>query len=99
MAFYLRKSFRMGPVRLNLSKSGLGVSTGVTGARIGLTSQGKAYFHAGRGGLYVRKYAPSSTPSYRQSRTVNEPVVLYEDTGVTFASSRINASSARLQAE
>lgn len=97
MGFYLRKSFRMGPVRLNLSKSGLGVSAGVTGARVGLTSQGKAYVHGGRGGLYIREYASSSKRSRGQSQTGNEPVVLYEDTGVTFAPSGIESSSASLQ--
>lgn len=54
MAFYLRKSFRAGPLRLNLSKSGLGVSAGVKEARIGLGPRG-AYVHAGRGGLYFRE--------------------------------------------
>jgi hypothetical protein len=35
MAFYIRKSFTIGPVRLNLSKSGLGGSVGTKGARSG----------------------------------------------------------------
>lgn len=99
MAFYLRKSFRMGPVRVNLSKSGLGVSAGVTGARIGITSQGKPYVHAGRGGLYIRKYASFSKGSAARSQMETGPVVLYEDTGVTFASSRIKLSSTKLQAQ
>ena len=55
MGFYLRKSFRAGPIRFNLSKSGIGASLGVTGARVGLTSQGRAYVHGGRGGVYYRK--------------------------------------------
>lgn len=54
MGFYLRKSFKAGPVRLNLSKSGLGVSTGVKGLRVGAGPKGN-YVHAGRGGLYYRK--------------------------------------------
>jgi hypothetical protein len=56
MSFYLRKHFEVGPVRLNLSKGGLGVSGGVTGARIGLSPRG-AYVHGGRHGIYYRKYA------------------------------------------
>ncbi len=56
MAFYLRKGFNFGPVRLNLSKSGVGVSGGMTGARAGLSPRG-AYVHGGRGGVYYRKYA------------------------------------------
>lgn len=58
MAFYLRKSFRAGPVRLNLSKSGFGLSGGVKGARVGLGPAG-SYVHAGRHGLYYRKYLAS----------------------------------------
>ena len=55
MGFYLRKSFRAGPIRFNLSKSGIGASFGVTGARVGLSSQGRGYVHGGRGGVYYRK--------------------------------------------
>ena len=55
MGFYLRKSFRAGPIRFNLSKSGVGASFGVTGARLGVSSRGRAYVHGGRGGLYYRK--------------------------------------------
>lgn len=54
MGFYLRKSFRAGPLRLNLSKSGLGVSAGVKGFRVGSGPRG-GYVHAGRGGLYYRQ--------------------------------------------
>jgi len=54
MAFYLRRSMRVGPFRLNFSKSGLGISGGVTGARIGMGPRG-AYLHGGRQGLYYRK--------------------------------------------
>ena len=35
MPIYLKKAFSFGPFRLNLSKSGLGLSFGVTGLRIG----------------------------------------------------------------
>lgn len=58
MGFYIRKSFRAGPVRLNLSKSGFGLSGGVKGARVGLGPAG-SYVHAGRHGLYYRKYLAS----------------------------------------
>jgi len=54
VGFYIRKSFKSGPLRLNLSKSGLGVSAGVKGARIGTGPRG-SYVHAGRGGLYYRQ--------------------------------------------
>lgn len=64
MAFYIRKSLRFGPVRFNLSKSGVGVSAGVKGFRIGSSPRGN-YVHMGRGGLYYR--ASLSSPS-RSSR-------------------------------
>lgn len=54
MATYLRKSFTFGPFRINLSKSGLGISFGLTGFRVGTGPRGP-YVHAGRGGLYFRK--------------------------------------------
>ncbi len=58
MGLYLRKSFRAGPVRFNLSKSGLGLSGGVKGARLGVGPRG-TYVHAGRHGLYYRKHLSS----------------------------------------
>jgi len=54
VGFYLRKSFGSGPVRLNLSRSGLGFSFGVKGARVGVGPRG-SYVHAGREGVYYRK--------------------------------------------
>src|SRR6266487_1461234 len=54
MSFFLRKSLRFGPVRFNLSKSGIGVSAGVKGLRIGAGPRGN-YVYAGRGGIYYRK--------------------------------------------
>jgi hypothetical protein len=53
MGFYIRKGFNFGPLRLNLSRSGLGASFGVKGARIGVGPRG-SYIHMGRGGLYYR---------------------------------------------
>jgi hypothetical protein len=64
MSFYIRKSLRFGPVRFNLSKSGVGVSVGIKGFRVGSGPRGN-YVHMGRGGLYYR--ASLSSPS-RSSR-------------------------------
>ena len=58
MGFYIRKSFRLGPIRFNLSKSGVGLSAGVRGARIGVNARRKRYIHLGRGGIYYRKSLP-----------------------------------------
>ncbi len=63
MGYYLRKSFRFGPVRLNLSKSGIGASFGVKGFRYGVRPNGSTYVHAGRHGLYYRQnLSPDSRP-------------------------------------
>lgn len=62
MGFYLRKSIRVGPVRFNLSKSGVGVSTGIKGFRVGTGPRGN-YIHMGRGGLYYRASLPSGLAS------------------------------------
>ena len=55
MGWYLRKAFRLGPLRLNLSKRGLGASVGVKGARLGVDATGKPYVAGGRYGLYFRQ--------------------------------------------
>lgn len=60
MGFYIRKSFRAGPIRFNLSKGGLGMSAGVKGARVGAGPRG-SYVHGGRHGVYYRKYMSGST--------------------------------------
>src|SRR5437667_1289755 len=64
MGFYLRKGINFGPLRLNLSRSGLGSSFGVKGARIGIGPRG-SYIHMGRGGLYYRQTLVPSSSGYR----------------------------------
>lgn len=54
MGFYVRKALKVGPLRFNLSKSGVGVSAGIKGLRLGTGPRGN-YVHMGRGGLYFRK--------------------------------------------
>jgi hypothetical protein len=54
MAWFLRKALTFGPFRLNLSKSGFGLSMGVRGARIGIGPKG-SYVHAGRHGIYFKQ--------------------------------------------
>lgn len=58
MPFYIKKSVSVGLFRFNLSKSGIGVSAGVKGFRVGTGPRGH-YIHAGRGGLYYRSSIPS----------------------------------------
>src|SRR5689334_16721594 len=54
MGFYVHKSTKIGPIRLNYSKSGVGVSAGVRGARISTGPRG-TYVTVGAGGVYYRK--------------------------------------------
>ncbi len=54
MDWFLKKSIKLGPLRLKLSKSGLEASLGVKGLRGGRGPRGN-YVHAGRKGLYYRK--------------------------------------------
>jgi hypothetical protein len=62
MGFSFRKGLNFGPFRLNLSRSGLGASFGITGARIGVGPRG-SYVHVGRGGLYYRQSLGAGRPS------------------------------------
>lgn len=59
MGFYLRKSIRVGPLRFNLSSSGVGVSAGVKGFRVGTGPRGN-YVHMGVGGIYYRATIPAA---------------------------------------
>jgi len=54
MPIYIRDSISLGPFRINLSKSGLGISAGVKGFRVGTGPRGH-YIHAGKNGVYYRK--------------------------------------------
>jgi uncharacterized protein DUF4236/double zinc ribbon protein len=54
MGWWLRKSVKMGPLRINFSKRGIGMSAGVKGLRVGTGPRGP-YIAGGRGGLYFRE--------------------------------------------
>ena len=43
MGFFYRKSIKLGPFRVNLSKSGVGGSVGGPGFRTGLSGSGRRY--------------------------------------------------------
>jgi len=62
MSFYLRKSVNVGPFRFNFSNSGIGVSAGIKGLRVGTGPRGN-YISVGRGGLYYRATLPTVQPS------------------------------------
>ena len=66
MLFYIRKSLSVGPFRFNLSKSGIGMSTGVRGFRIDTGPRGN-YIQMGRAGLYYRASLSSRATRVRRS--------------------------------
>lgn len=94
MGFYVRKSLKAGPFRFNVSKSGVGVSAGVPGFRVGSGPRGN-YVHVGRGGVYYRaslgsghgrtQAATRSRPgqSWTPEMSANEQVVMEVITGAT----------------
>jgi hypothetical protein len=84
MGFYLRKSFRAGPIRINLSTGGIGASIGVRGARVGVSSRGRAYFAGGAGGVFFRSSLSGRSSARRSSRSSAPAVPLQIETGVTF---------------
>ena len=56
MGVYFRKSIKLGPMRLNLSTRGVGMSVGVKGLRIGTRAGGRGtYISGGRQGVYFRE--------------------------------------------
>jgi hypothetical protein len=79
MGFYIRKGFNFGPLRLNLSRSGLGASVGVKGARIGIGPRG-SYLHLGRDGFYYRQsLSPVAAPQARELPTTSPPPAISAD--------------------
>ena len=59
MAWRFHKSLKIGPIRLNLSKSGIGTSIGVRGFRVGTDAKGRSYTATSipGTGIYERKYS------------------------------------------
>lgn len=101
MGFYIRKGISFGPFRLNLSRSGLGASFGVKGARIGIGPRG-SYIHMGRAGLYYRQSLRSSqAPSHNEFPVAPKAVPtddLHEITSAP-AATLVDSSAAELLRE
>jgi hypothetical protein len=55
MGYFFRRSSTFGPFRLNFSKSGIGASVGVKGARLTMTPRGTTYVTVGSHGFYYRE--------------------------------------------
>jgi hypothetical protein len=84
MSFYLRKSIRVGPFRFNLSKSGVGVSAGIKGFRLGTGPRGN-YVHMGRSGLYYRTTLPAKSNDEHQPLLDHPSEILNETELATHA--------------
>ncbi|MEX0813239.1 MAG: DUF4236 domain-containing protein [Chitinophagales bacterium] len=99
MAYYLRKALSFGPLRLNFSKSGIGLSAGVTGARVGIGPKG-AYVHGGRHGLYYRKYLSSGKKSAKADaqNLQSGSRAYFVDTGLTYGKGIPQADEAEIPA-
>ena len=73
MGWYLKKSFPFGPLRINLSKSGIGASVGVKGLRVSTGPKGRE-LNAGREGLYYRASLNSPRKSPQPNPKSTDPV-------------------------
>lgn len=72
MGFSFRKTFRFGPLKLNLSTRGLGMSAGVRGARVSVGPRG-TYVTIGRGGFVYRQRLTSNRSRSLASKTTTSP--------------------------
>jgi hypothetical protein len=91
MGFYPRTSISVGPLRFNLSSSGVGVSVGVRGLRVGTGPRGN-YVHMGLGGIYYRATMPPSKHSSHPSRMGGpRPTAPSPDPGPTIPSGTYEA--------
>ncbi len=79
MGLYFRKSKSFGPVRLNMSKSGLGLSTGIKGARLSFGSRG-TYVNLGRNGIYYRKKIGGNFKKSSKSHVIKNSPSNYKNT-------------------
>jgi hypothetical protein len=85
MGFYLRTTLKAGPFRFTLSPSGLGVSAGVPGFRVGTGPRGNYIRVAGLGTTYFGGQTPTPTARGGLPMTspapLNDGVVMHELAG------------------
>jgi hypothetical protein len=93
MSFYLRKTVKAGPFRVSLSRSGIGMSTGVPGLRVGTGPRG-SYIRVGAHGAYYRQTLSQpggrnrpaqrpASPGYHQTGPAADEVLMQDVTGAT----------------
>ncbi|WP_431879962.1 DUF4236 domain-containing protein [Amycolatopsis sacchari] len=73
MSFYLRTSVKLGPVRVNMSRSGLGASVGVPGFRVGAGPRG-SYISLGDGLVSYRATVRPSRGSTKRPAPAARPL-------------------------
>lgn len=98
MGFYLRKSVSVGPFRFNFSKSGIGVSAGIKGLRVGTGPRGN-YISVGKGGLYYRVTLNQSNVSKNRRVDQSDPILIPEEVSVDQMVSIESAPIAKMQDE
>jgi hypothetical protein len=76
MGWSLRRSKKVGPFRINLSKSGIGLSAGIKGLRVGRDAKGRTYSSVSipGTGLNNRTYQSKSVNKSRLSTTERRSV-------------------------
>jgi hypothetical protein len=69
MGWSFRRSFRFGPFRVNLSKSGVGYSVGTRGIRVGEDAEGRRYrsLNIPGTGIFKRDYVRANPAKPRGS--------------------------------
>ena len=70
MGMSFRKSKNFGPIRVNVSKSGVGGSVGPKGARAGITSTGSTYVRGGSNGVYFHQNLRTINASNSQATII-----------------------------
>lgn len=77
MGWNLRRSVNLGPLRINLSKAGVGYSVGARGLRVGKDARGRAYSSLSipGTGIYRRDYLSSAPPPPAAPPSVPRPLV------------------------
>ena len=94
MGFYFRKSKSFGLFRLNFSRSGIGVSVGVKGARLSMGTN-ENYVNIGRNGIYYRKKIGNSSYEKNAADIKQQPsphISDYETDAIQLPSDSGNAS-------
>lgn len=78
MGISFRKSKKVGNnVKLNASKSGIGISAGVKGARVGVNKKG-AYVAGGKDGVYYRKKLGTNNEEEKQEQDMSPVRTIFE---------------------